>query len=366
MVEPHSIRWSGARALVVDDDSAVRDYVSTLLRRDDILTDVAQDGMEAEAKLRTIPYNLLFLDLDLPGFSGKFLLELIKRGKAHRPNFIVVMSGAPNIAHKVGDDWTRLGVTDFLAKPFGASDIQSFLDRTLKTVRELHAGTVAMRSVLMCGAGPWAAALLRLVRRAGGAPLAATTDAEARTALVTRPDLVVVGPPFDDGGTIGLCVRIRDSLPTTQILVATEHDDASTLRADLLRLGVVRTIHLPKGLAWLSGEMVRIAGLQPRPARTSLQKRPILLRGPDGVRQAEAIELFETGLSVELEGASPAAPVACEFELPGDGEMFEASLEADWSRPSPGGRANLGFRFVGMTEPDQERLRNYLLLSDQS
>jgi len=364
MPDPGEVSWPGARALVVDDDTSVREYVRTLLTRLKINVDTAVDGAEAEEKLRATQYHLLFLDLDLPRFSGRFLLELIKRGKAHRPLWIVVMSGAPNIAMKVGDDWTRLGVTDFLAKPFSAADVQAFLDRTLEMVRAQVAGRTPVRTVLVAGSGAWAGALLRLVRRSGGTPNAAQTAEEVAAMIKDRPGVFIIGPPFDDAHIVQTCVRVRDSLPMAEVLVATDRQDATSLRADLLRIGVVRTIELPAGLSWLAGEMVRVAGLQPRMARAPLAKS-ILVRGSNAILAAEAIELFETGLSVKVPPgtALPAPPLLAEFEIPGEDRLIEIPVDTDFSQATPTG-VQVGFKFLGMQDADLERVRNYLLIND--
>ena len=357
--------WAGARALVVDDDPAVRDYVATLLGRHGVKTDVAADGQEGEQMLRSGGYHLLLLDLDLPRFSGKFVLELMKRGKAARPNWVVVMSGSANIANKVGDDWTRLGVTDFLTKPFGAPDLQRLLDRAMERMQGVPPGTPPA-PVLLAGEGPWRDALAKLVKRSSGLAGTARTPDEALRGLISKPAAMVIGPPFDDPKVMQTAVLARDKSPTTEIIVATERPDDLAIRQDLLKIGVVRIIAVPKGLAWLAGEIVRVARLVPKARAQAPLGKPILLRGPDTVQSGEGMEIFEGGLMglfpVE---ALPRPPLVCDFELPGEDRLVEATVEIEWQDPKPDG-LRAGLRIVGMSEIDQERVQNFLLLHDRS
>ncbi|MFZ2490078.1 MAG: response regulator [Thermoanaerobaculia bacterium] len=66
------------RALIVEDDPAIRRLVEKLLRRQDLDIDVAADGRTAVEKLRTERYSVLVLDLMIPEINGFEVIECIK------------------------------------------------------------------------------------------------------------------------------------------------------------------------------------------------------------------------------------------------------------------------------------------------
>lgn len=89
--------------LVVDDDPLTLDLIGRLLERDGLMDhlsiDWAATGEEAERFLRTRKYNLILLDVYLPGITGPELIQQIREGRFGQPAVhIVAMSGA------MGDD----------------------------------------------------------------------------------------------------------------------------------------------------------------------------------------------------------------------------------------------------------------------
>ena len=64
------------RILVVEDNAALADGISGALTRMDMAVDVVGDGSEADDILRTQEFNLVVMDLNLPGCDG---LEVLKR-----------------------------------------------------------------------------------------------------------------------------------------------------------------------------------------------------------------------------------------------------------------------------------------------
>ena len=67
------------RALIVEDDPAIRRLVEKLLARRNVEIDTAHNGREAVDKLRTQRYSVLILDLMVPELNGFELIEFLKR-----------------------------------------------------------------------------------------------------------------------------------------------------------------------------------------------------------------------------------------------------------------------------------------------
>lgn len=77
------------RALVVEDDPAIRRLVEKLLSRRGIDIDTAHDGRIAVEKLRSQRYSVLILDLMVPEINGFEVIEFLKRENIHTPVAVV-------------------------------------------------------------------------------------------------------------------------------------------------------------------------------------------------------------------------------------------------------------------------------------
>lgn len=83
---------SNPSALVVDDDHAIRNLVSALLRREGFDVDTAADGLEAVLKLGVHEYDFIALDLMMPGVSGREILKFIAENRPSMLARVLVMT----------------------------------------------------------------------------------------------------------------------------------------------------------------------------------------------------------------------------------------------------------------------------------
>lgn len=106
------------RALIVEDDPAIRRLVEKLLRRQDLDIDVAVDGRTAVEKLRTERYSVLVLDLMIPEINGFEVIECIRREGIEIP--VAVVSAVSQQALKQLDlDIVKV----VIAKPFDVDEL---------------------------------------------------------------------------------------------------------------------------------------------------------------------------------------------------------------------------------------------------
>ena len=77
------------RALVVEDDPAIRRLVEKLLSRRGVEIDMASNGRAAIEKLRAKEYSVIVLDLMVPEVSGFELIEFLKKEKLRTPVAVV-------------------------------------------------------------------------------------------------------------------------------------------------------------------------------------------------------------------------------------------------------------------------------------
>lgn len=117
------------RALIVDDDKSVRFVVREALRGQGWQVEEAEDGALVEERLESRRYDLLLLDLYMPGMNGYEVLRRIRQPHAGvlpvwktGPDVrIIVLSGA---AGQGGLDFAeRLGADSCLKKPFDVADL---------------------------------------------------------------------------------------------------------------------------------------------------------------------------------------------------------------------------------------------------
>lgn len=86
----HAASGKGSyRALIVEDDPAIRRLVEKLLSRQHIAIDVAADGRTAIEKLEKNRYTVIVLDLMVPEVSGFEVIEFLKRQNSRTPVAVV-------------------------------------------------------------------------------------------------------------------------------------------------------------------------------------------------------------------------------------------------------------------------------------
>jgi two-component system copper resistance phosphate regulon response regulator CusR len=108
------------RILVVEDEHKVADFVSRGLKAERYAVDTAADGNTGWAFANTYGYDLVILDLMLPGMGGLELLRRIRAKDARVP--VLILSARDATASKVENFET--GADDYLTKPFAFAELQ--------------------------------------------------------------------------------------------------------------------------------------------------------------------------------------------------------------------------------------------------
>jgi CheY-like chemotaxis protein len=109
-----------AKILIVDDDSAVQTTIRLLLERAGHSVVGAGDGRKALAVFEGGDFDLLLLDIFMPGMDGPEIMRLVHQQRPLTP--IIVISGNPMIEPGSGPDFLsmagKLGAVRSLQKPF--------------------------------------------------------------------------------------------------------------------------------------------------------------------------------------------------------------------------------------------------------
>lgn len=107
------------KILVVEDDAPLAEFLNQRLQQDHFKVDVAADGREARRRVDQGMYDLIMLDLELPGEGG---LEVLKHIREKTPELpVLIITGNAQVDSRVrGLD---AGADDYLAKPFSFAEL---------------------------------------------------------------------------------------------------------------------------------------------------------------------------------------------------------------------------------------------------
>lgn len=119
-----------AKILIVDDDSAVQATIRLLLERAGHSVVVASDGHKGLAIFESGNFDLVFLDIFMPGIDGLETMKLIHQQRPLLP--IIVISGNPGCPDYLNMA-TRLGAITTLQKPFKPAALLTAVAHCLET-----------------------------------------------------------------------------------------------------------------------------------------------------------------------------------------------------------------------------------------
>ena len=129
------------RILVVEDEDKVSRFVSRGLISERFAVDVARDGKTGLEFAQTYQYDLITLDLMLPGLTGGEVLNRIRKSKSQVP--ILILTARDSVGDKV--EHFEAGADDYLTKPF------AFAELLVRVKALLRRGPVTRASVMRVG-----------------------------------------------------------------------------------------------------------------------------------------------------------------------------------------------------------------------
>jgi two-component system, OmpR family, response regulator TctD len=175
------------RILLVEDSRQLSDWLAKTLRKEAYVVDCIYDGEDADHVLKTESYDLVILDLSLPGTSG---IEVLRRLRA-RGNMVpvLILTANDSVAGRVSGLDT--GADDYLAKPFNLSELEARIRAQLRRAGNqknpvVELGTLAFdsnsRQFSVSGAAlaltPRERAVLEALIHRAGKPVGKTSLAE--------------------------------------------------------------------------------------------------------------------------------------------------------------------------------------------
>ena len=121
-----------AHILVVDDDDGIRELVKQFLNKNNYLVTTARNAEDALEKVKIIKFDLIVLDIMMPGKSG---LEFTNENKKKLDTPIILLTAKGEASDRI--EGLEIGADDYLPKPFEPKElilrIKNILDKTKKT-----------------------------------------------------------------------------------------------------------------------------------------------------------------------------------------------------------------------------------------
>jgi DNA-binding response OmpR family regulator len=193
--------------LVIDDEPRILGFLARGLEAEGFGVDVADNGARALRRVRTSHYDLVLLDLLLPGVDGLTLLQELNRERPELP--VVIVSARADLPTKLRG--FGLGASDYVSKPFSFEELVARIRVALRHSRRSEGDPVLQVGALV----------LDVARREAriGARAAQLSDREFRLLhhLVEHPGEVISrerllsevwGYHFDPGSNVvDVCVR---------------------------------------------------------------------------------------------------------------------------------------------------------------
>jgi len=122
------------RILVVEDEHKVASFIARALREEAYAVDVAATGQKALELVLDAPYDVILLDIRLPGLSGIEVCRELRQSGVETP--ILMLTARSLVSQRV--EGLNVGADDYLTKPFAIAELRARVRALIR--RALHQG----------------------------------------------------------------------------------------------------------------------------------------------------------------------------------------------------------------------------------
>jgi DNA-binding response OmpR family regulator len=117
------------KILCVDDSAELRAALEDQFTNEDFDVDTAGNGQVALEKIGTTDYDIVLLDMKMPGMNGMAVLQEMK--KAGRLTNVIMLTGVDDLT--TANECVRLGAKDFVQKPYEPEELLHVVNRILSS-----------------------------------------------------------------------------------------------------------------------------------------------------------------------------------------------------------------------------------------
>lgn len=126
------------RVLVVEDDKAMAEYLAKGLMQEGYTVDVAEDGHQGYQGARDSKFDVVIMDIMLPGVDGLSVVQRLRREQVDTP--VLVLSAKSALDERVRG--LRVGGDDYLTKPFAFAELMARIEALVRRSSRSEAATV--------------------------------------------------------------------------------------------------------------------------------------------------------------------------------------------------------------------------------
>jgi DNA-binding response OmpR family regulator len=132
-----------AKILIVEDEHDLSGLVRNWLCRENHLVEQAENGLEALARMETSKFDLIILDLMLPGMSGMEVCQQFRKKSGQTP--ILMLTAKDNVEDKAAG--LDAGADDYLTKPFHLKELAARVRALLRRGLSRPGNTLKIRDI---------------------------------------------------------------------------------------------------------------------------------------------------------------------------------------------------------------------------
>jgi two-component system OmpR family response regulator len=169
--------------LVVEDEPGIVDFLQRGLQAEGFAVESTGDGVEGERRALQESFDLVVLDMMLPGRDGLEVLAAVRHAKPGLP--VIVLTARGEVQDRIAG--LETGAVDYLVKPFSLAELVARIRAQLRVAAQAS----AQASTTLRGADIEVDLLTRKVRRGGEPVLLSTTEFELLAYLVRHCGQVV-------------------------------------------------------------------------------------------------------------------------------------------------------------------------------
>ena len=118
------------RILVIEDESRLASYLKKGLSESGYVVDVAEDGIDGQHLAVEGQYDLVVLDVMLPGIDG---FEVLRRLREHKSTPVLMLTARDKVEDRV--QGLKGGADDYLIKPFAFTELLARIEALLRRSR---------------------------------------------------------------------------------------------------------------------------------------------------------------------------------------------------------------------------------------
>lgn len=122
------------KVLIVDDEKDIVELITYNLKKEGFVTDSAPDGETALAKIKKGNYDLVILDLMLPGLQGIELCRILRNDPATSSLPVIMLTAKGEEVDKVVG--LEMGADDYITKPFSPRELVARVNAVLRRAKE--------------------------------------------------------------------------------------------------------------------------------------------------------------------------------------------------------------------------------------